>query len=690
MKSNRLLIWIILSLLLLYAYQADAGSQPPSSRQIQTDITAAPYNLDNTGQTDCAPGIALLQKHLGPQGTICIPQGTFVIKTNLTIPAGMVLRVENGGLLKVSPGAVLTINGPLEAGLRQIFVASDTENVRLGFGSVTHACPQWWGAVGDGVVATGTGTDNTLAINAACAAYPVVYLTRGVYKISGGIQLTGDQVFYGDGMGQTVLFASRASNHDSFNMMTSKNYLDGASNPQRIHLKGFTLECRCHLLTEVGKSQNNAGNAIALQYAEGSVVEEVGFKDTALNGICIFDTAEATVRRCVGQNLGHLSFANKTDANWEVKASANGITFSGSRPTQGTHAIIEDCLIETFRDVGINFWNLHNGRAVNCDVKGGRLPGVTSLNGGVVGFSSEALAERVTFDSCRYLNCLGHGFLLSGTGTTAENCTVVKDNQATNDYAAFSIQGNDTSLLNCRVEVPGGNHFLYGVGIWIDKPGGKVAGTLIRGCRINGSQFGIWARNPENTELAGNYIYGGFAQQTGGICLTATPEAGKYATHNQVRDNTLVKSNYFGIEVANQSEVLVEGNTILGAATAAIHVEGADAVTIRGNRCRKYESNDKIGYGVLFAHNPSHCRIIDNDFSDYNNSSGLLPYGLYLPTTRTPALVIHSNTGVPEEQVDGKLTALAGSYMRTRTAAGKDIQLMVNTDGGTSWKRNRP
>ncbi len=688
MKSNRLLLWIILPLLLLYAYQAGAGIQPPALGR--ADLTAAPYNCDNTGQADCAPGLALLQKHLGPQGTIHIPPGTFALKTNLTIPAGMVLQVENGGLLKVSPDAVLTINGPLEAGLKQIFAASAKENVRLGLGSVTHAYPQWWGAVGDGVVATGTGTDNTAALNAACAAYPVVYLPRGVYKLSGAIQLVGDQVFYGDGMGQTVLFASRASNHDSFNMMTSKNYLDGAPTPQRLHLKGFTLECRCQVLTEVGKSHNNAGNAIALWHAEGSLVEEVGFKDTALNGICIFDTAEATVRRCVGQNLGHLSYANNTDANWEVKASANGITFSGSQPTQGTQAIIEDCLIDTFRDVGINFWSLHNGRVVNCTVKGGRLPGVTSLNGGVVGFSSEGLADRVTFDNCQYLNCLGHGFLLSGTGTTAEGCRVVKDANAANDFSGFSIQGNDTSVLNCRVEVPGGNHFLYGVGMWIDIPGRKVSGTLIRGCRINGAQFGIWGRNPENTEIAGNYIRGGFAQQTAGISLITTPEAGKYAAHNQIRDNTLVKSKDYGIEVANQSEVMVEGNTILGATTAAIHVVGADEVTIHGNRCRKYDADHRIGYGVLFAHNPSHCRILDNDFSDYNNSSGLLPYGLYLPTTGTPALVMHSNTGRPEEQVDGKLTALAGSHIRTRTAAGNDTQLMVNTAGGTSWKKIRP
>lgn len=132
----------------------------------------------------------------GAKGTITLGTGTWRIDLATTIPANARLVVEQGAMLTKYGSGTLTINGPFEAPLAQVFSGFAAGEVTISLGEVV---PEWWGAAGD------DSTDCTLAINCAFAALPSggsFALPRGVYLVSGEvgttlpIQITGRGVPY--------------------------------------------------------------------------------------------------------------------------------------------------------------------------------------------------------------------------------------------------------------------------------------------------------------------------------------------------------------------------------------------------------------------------------------------------------------------------------------------------------------
>lgn len=97
------------------------------------------------------------------------------INTNLTIPSNISIEALNGGSFATSSGATLTIRGPFAAGLFRVFTGSGA--VTFADGSLSHAYPEWWGAVADGA------TNSTAALLAATIAVGRVRLLfqRGAY-----------------------------------------------------------------------------------------------------------------------------------------------------------------------------------------------------------------------------------------------------------------------------------------------------------------------------------------------------------------------------------------------------------------------------------------------------------------------------------------------------------------------------
>jgi hypothetical protein len=104
----------------------------------------------------------------GSTPSTIIIDATLPIGGNVTVPATCALRFLRGG--SISGSDTLTINGPLEAGLWQIFGSSLTV---AGSPKVEALNARWFGAVGDGV------TDDRAAIQSAVATANAAYVATG-------------------------------------------------------------------------------------------------------------------------------------------------------------------------------------------------------------------------------------------------------------------------------------------------------------------------------------------------------------------------------------------------------------------------------------------------------------------------------------------------------------------------------
>jgi len=107
--------------------------------------------------------------------------GTYTLSASATV-ASMSMTVDNGGTLIVD--------------------ASGRRWKRVYEGAVSI---QWFGAVPDYVIGTGSGTNNTLFIQAALYASLFVYAPTGSYKCNSGLHMRVLQKFYGDGAAGTRL-----------------------------------------------------------------------------------------------------------------------------------------------------------------------------------------------------------------------------------------------------------------------------------------------------------------------------------------------------------------------------------------------------------------------------------------------------------------------------------------------------
>jgi hypothetical protein len=126
------------------------------------------------------------------KATMLLRPGTWAVTTDLTIPANVTLKIPAGAVLSIATGKTLTINGPLDAGLYQVFDCVGTGKVVCGAGSVAAVYPVWWGAKRDGV------TDDLAAISAAAASLTsggTIRFSPGTYAVNGtvsGIALLSD------------------------------------------------------------------------------------------------------------------------------------------------------------------------------------------------------------------------------------------------------------------------------------------------------------------------------------------------------------------------------------------------------------------------------------------------------------------------------------------------------------------
>lgn len=157
-----------------------------SEKEIKARFRADQERLKQAATAPIATlkGIARKVAELGTNRAPLIVTAAEVVESDLTIPPNIGLKFEMGGFLQVSEGAVLLIQGPVEALLTQIFQGKG--RVVIDSGCLKEIYPQWWGATANDK------TDDTSAIQSALFAYPKggrIFFPAGTYRVSATLKI---------------------------------------------------------------------------------------------------------------------------------------------------------------------------------------------------------------------------------------------------------------------------------------------------------------------------------------------------------------------------------------------------------------------------------------------------------------------------------------------------------------------
>lgn len=284
--------------------------------------------------------------------TLLLRPGTwpFDVDANYSAYANVTWKVVPGALLQIATGKTLTIGGPFEAGLYQVF--SGAGSVVFGTTSNKRVYPQWWGAIAN------LSTDATNAINAALNAF--------------------------NGLGGTVVISGRFA-HASPLIMKQKTTLEGdgptfGREPLTANYKGVN---QLHNTgTGVGIRVFNIG-ASSPEY--GVVIRDLWISGTSASdeGILVNGVYNGIIENCVIYDHG-----------------ATGI--HGQATCQGW--IIQNNFLQANNGSGIYWYGLaeiignyiesNDGYGLSFDTGTGNITGnVIENNGSVAGYADLRLVN---------------------------------------------------------------------------------------------------------------------------------------------------------------------------------------------------------------------------------------------------------------------------------------------------------
>jgi len=156
-------------------------------------INVRDVSVTGDGQTDDYAALNEAVRSAGATGTLYFPAGTYVVGTNLTIPACCIFAF--GAKIKPSSGVTVTLSGPVEFAPGESVIATGTAGTVSITGSLESSGGvldvRAFGAVGDGV------TDDTAAIDAADAAASAsgILVPPGTYALASNLTITSPITF---------------------------------------------------------------------------------------------------------------------------------------------------------------------------------------------------------------------------------------------------------------------------------------------------------------------------------------------------------------------------------------------------------------------------------------------------------------------------------------------------------------
>lgn len=248
-------------------------------------------------------------------GIIFFPAGTYRISTNFTSPNTSTLWFANGAKLSIDIGKTVSINGPIEAGLYQIFAGSGTVVGKL---KVDEVYPQWWGAKGDGA------HDDSAAINAAitcsqtAGAYngSIVLFPPGHYVISETIVVPhGTESKRVTLSGYNATLRAATSGMDVI-QVASQGSPSSFMNIGETRIFGFRIECSGIANRAIVIGRNGSTYPYGVDGVFKSLIRDVDIRDFLTVGIEIADSRLWSIDDCTisttipGANCVYLNSTN--------------------------------------------------------------------------------------------------------------------------------------------------------------------------------------------------------------------------------------------------------------------------------------------------------------------------------------------------------------------------------------------
>jgi hypothetical protein len=268
---------------------------------------------------------------------LVLTPGTWTISNNVTLTQG--LRIPYGATLSIDSGKTLTINGPLEAGLYQIFSGSGT--VSFGTGALDRVYPQWWGGpdIADG------STDATPSIQLAEDALETMTDEGTLYFPPGKYAITHSNTLISIGGTYKTALIIRKSNIT----------WQGAGKSSILYVANWQIDTTLQNYITVYDSTGNIGNVI--------------FRDLQLLGAedkdsTIGDSDTPTWFIQIGGSDATRTVSNSGFENIYAEKTSTPFVFNGGSndPSSGNQC--------------------ENNFVINCDVNNGCYGAINAVSGG--------------------------------------------------------------------------------------------------------------------------------------------------------------------------------------------------------------------------------------------------------------------------------------------------------------------
>ncbi|MEJ5330167.1 MAG: glycosyl hydrolase family 28-related protein [Desulfobaccales bacterium] len=381
------------------------------------------------------PGYETLAAALSTIGStpvsLVIPAGTVNITANTTIPANVHLVVQRGGIFNIANGVTLTINGPLTAGLYQIFALTGTGKASFADGTVKEVYPQWWGAKGDGT------TDCAAAFQAAINGLGftgTVHIPTGEYVLNSGLTLYKGIVLRGDRP------RMRFGNLSSGSAITVTGGKSGG--PLGLNTGVYLAMENLRLVAD---GTYTAGNYKAGVHGVYITNQEMTFRNLE---ICGFDQAVKMTNGAYCINFHDSSFRfNNYGIYIDCTETVPRIFFSGCAISNNNYGIYNKLGVTTLSNCNFDY-NLR-GHVAGNETR-------------VSGF----IAATLNFISTHFENLSSYSPPQTYYRINNSNGDMVLINcQLTDDVSAYPVINNNSGILdleNCHFRMPEGKYLING------------------------------------------------------------------------------------------------------------------------------------------------------------------------------------------------------------------------------------